>query len=208
MGSFGDYETPEQGVPIVAPTGIWEFCVTMNDSWGYQVQDHNHKSERQLIRLLAETIGMGGNMLLGIGPHADGTLQPEQVRRLKEIGQWVSRHKPAIFGTEAGLPCGHHYGPTMLSRDGRSLYLVLLDPPQDQIALKGMLSEVKEVRSMATGQSLEFKNVGGAPWNNVPGTLWIDVPINACDPLATIIEVICEEPIQVYRGSGHAIQSN
>ncbi|RYG39683.1 alpha-L-fucosidase, partial [bacterium] len=130
MGGFGDYDTPEQGVPLVAPEGPWEFCMTLNDSWGYQAGDANHKSTRQLVRTFLETVGMGGNLLLGIGPHADGTLQPTQEERLEEIGEWLDLHREAVFGTGAGLPPGHHYGPSTLSEDGRTLYLVLLDPPQ------------------------------------------------------------------------------
>lgn len=206
MGGFGDYDTPEQGVPLVAPHGVWEFCMTLNDSWGYQVQDENHKSARQLVRTLAETLGMGGNLLLGIGPHADGSLQSAQVSRLEELGEWVARHRSAVFGTKAGLPCGHHYGPSTLSEDGQTLYLVLLDPPQDEVAVKGIISPVGSVTCQ--GRDLPWRMVGGAPWNNVPGMLWIEVPTDVCDPLATVVAVEFEEPLRLYRGSGHAIQNN
>lgn len=208
MGKYGDYDTPEQGVPLVAPEGPWEFCMTVNDSWGYQVQDENHKSVRQLVRSLIETVGMGGNLLLDIGPYADGSLQPVQVERLQAIGGWVERHRPAIFGTKAGLPCGHHYGPSTLSEDGKTLYLVLFDPPQDEIAVKGLLNGVTRVTALGSGQELAHRMIGGAPWNNVPGMLWIEVQEEACDPLATVLVVELDAPLRLYRGSGHAIQNN
>ena len=50
--------------------------------------------------------------------------------------------------------------------------------------------------------------IGGAPWNSVPGVLWIEVPKEACDPLATVLAVELDSPLRLYRGSGHAIQSN
>lgn len=208
IGTYGDYETPEQGVPIIPPDGPWEFCMTLNDSWGYQVHDHHHKSTRQLVRALAETIGMGGNLLLGMGPYASGLLQPIQVERLKEMGEWVQRHHRAIHGTTAGLPFGHHYGPSTLSEDGKTLYLVIFDQPQDQIAVKGILCSVASVKSLSSGQALNYQMVGGAPWSQVPGILWIDVPTSDCDPLATVISVELSEPLRLYRGSGHVIQSN
>ncbi len=49
----GDYSTPEQGLPSIPPECDWEFRVTINDSWGYQVQDHNHKTVRQIVRARA-----------------------------------------------------------------------------------------------------------------------------------------------------------
>ena len=208
MGGHGDYETPEQGVPLSAPEGPWEFCMTVNDSWGYQAGDENHKSARQLVRTLAETVGLGGNLLLDIGPYADGTLQPIQVERLETIGGWVARHRNGIFGTKAGLPCGHHYGPSTQSEDGRTLYLVLFDPPQDEVAVKGLLNGVKSVRTLGSDVDLAYRMVGGAPWNDVPGVLWITVPQEACDPLATVLVVELDAPLRLYRGSGHAIANN
>ena len=120
MLGYGDYATPEQGQPVIAPKGPWEFCVTINDSWGYQVQDRNHKSTRQIVRLCAECFGLGGNVLLDVGPYEDGTLQPEQIDRLEGLGRWMQKHASAIYGTRAGIPAGLFYGPTTTSQDGRS----------------------------------------------------------------------------------------
>lgn len=145
MLGYGDYATPEQGQPITAPDGPWEFCVTINDSWGYQVQDHNHKSVRQIVRMFAETISMGGNLLLDVGPYEDGTLQPEQVDRLEKLGEWVRPNSEAIFGTVAGLPHGHFYGATTLSKDHEKLYLFFFDRPIDQIAVKGIRNKIKNI---------------------------------------------------------------
>ena len=102
MKEYGDYDTPEQGLPIIPPAGPWEFCMTINDSWGYQVQDHNHKPTRQIIRTFAEIVGGGGNLLLDVGPYADGSLQPEQVERLEGLGRWTRKHEEAIYGTRTG----------------------------------------------------------------------------------------------------------
>ncbi|MCK7531803.1 MAG: alpha-L-fucosidase [Marinilabiliales bacterium] len=50
---------------------------------------------------------MGGNLLLDIGPKADGTIPDEQAEVLKELGRWTTKHSQAIYGTRAGLPDGH-----------------------------------------------------------------------------------------------------
>lgn len=92
-----------------APEGPWERCMTINDSWGFRHQDTNYKSVRQLVRYFAETIGMGGNLLLDVGPREDGTIPQEQVDRLEGLGRWIATHSAAVHGTVAGLPPGHHY---------------------------------------------------------------------------------------------------
>jgi alpha-L-fucosidase len=204
MLGYGDYATPEQGVPIQAPEGPWEFCVTINDSWGYQVQDHNHKSVRQLVRMFAETIGMGGNMLLDIGPYADGSLQPEQVNRLEGLGNWIHKHAEAIYETERGLPPGHFYGASTLSKDKRTLFLFTFDRPIDQIAVKGIRNPILSATVVGSGEELTHRKIGGADWEGIPGVLWIDVPESAVDERATVIRLDFEEPLSLYTGKGRS----
>lgn len=68
LNEYGDYKTPEQGVPVVRPEGAWEFCMTMNDNWGYFPSDTNYKPVAQIIRTFVEVIANGGNLLLNVGP--------------------------------------------------------------------------------------------------------------------------------------------
>lgn len=208
LRGHGDYQTPEQGIPIARPEGVWEFCVTVNDSWGYQVQDHNHKSVRQIVRMFCEVIGMGGNLLLDIGPKADGSILPEQVERLEGLGDWIRKHEEAVYPTEAGLPCGHLYGASTLSRDRQTLYAITFDRPWDEFAIKGIRSEVKRVSVVGSGRELNHRKVGGAPWMDIPGVLWIDVPDDVLDPNATVLKIELDGPLDLYSGSGHAIESN
>ncbi|NNE36617.1 MAG: alpha-L-fucosidase, partial [Rhodothermales bacterium] len=121
LSGYGDYLTPEQGLPITRPKGVWELCMTMNDSWGYQGHDRNYKTAYQIIRIFADVLGMGGNLLLDIGPKADGTIPDEQLGILESLGRWTRKHEEAIYGTTTGLPPGHFYGPTTLSKDRETL---------------------------------------------------------------------------------------
>ncbi len=196
----GDYATPEQGIPINPPEGPWEFCVTINDSWGYQTHDHNHKSVRQIVRMFAETIGMGGNMLLDVGPYADGSLQPEQVKRLEGLGDWIGRHKEAIYGTVAGLPLGLFYGASTFSKDHKTLYLFFFDRPFDEIAVKGLQSPVKRVTVLSNGRELDHRRIGGL--GHTPGIEWISIPEEIIDDNATVIKLEFDEPAKVYTGTG------
>lgn len=78
MQGYGDYETPEQGIPLYGPKGEWEFCTTINDSWGYRPSDNDYKSSGQIVRMFCDCITLGGRMLLDIGPKEDGTLDERQ----------------------------------------------------------------------------------------------------------------------------------
>lgn len=208
MWGYGDYKTPEQGIPIIRPEGPWEFCVTVNDSWGYQPDDKNYKSIRQIIRMFAECIGMGGNMLLDIGPMEDGSIDPEQEKRLLGLGEWIRRHDEAIYDTEAGLPPGHFYGPSTLSKDKKTLYLFCFDRPYDDVPLKGIRNRIKKITALGSGMELGYKKLGGAPWLNIPGILWIDVPEDAIDKDCTVIKIELDGEIDLYRESGQNIESN
>lgn len=208
MNGYGDYETPEQAVPVTKPDGAWEFCVTMNDSWGYQGHDQNYKSVRQIVRMLAECIGMGGNLLLDIGPMPDGTIPPEQVERLEGLGDWVGKHAEAIYGTRAGLPPGHWYGSSTLTQDQETLYLFQFDRPWDEVAIKGIRNRIKRVSVIGSGTTLTHRKIGGAEWMNLPGVLWIAVPEAELDRNATVLKIELDGPLSLYSGSGHAIESN
>ena len=88
----GDYETPEIGIPVYKPKSkFWELCMTMNDSWGFQHNDKNYKSPQQVIDIFVDCISKGGNLLLDIGPKADGSIPEEQVQMLLAV------HCPAII---------------------------------------------------------------------------------------------------------------
>ncbi|MFG2754951.1 alpha-L-fucosidase [Streptomyces wuyuanensis] len=201
MLRHGDYATPEQGVPVVAPDGPWELCLTVNDSWGFRHHDHHHKSVRQLVRHLAETIGMGGNLLLAVGPREDGTIPAEQAARLEGLGEWVAKHSTAVYGTVAGLPAGHHYGPSTLSSDRRTLYLMCFDTPRETVSLRGLRTPVRRVSVLGRGTALGHRVVGGL--GEVPGVLWIDAPPAAdVDDCATVLAVELDGELELYRGAG------
>lgn len=201
MLSRGDYATPEQGVPIIPPPGPWELCLTVNDSWGYRHKDHNHKSIRQIVRYFAETIGAGGNLLLDVGPKEDGTITDEQAARLIGLGDWIRAHSEAVYGTVAGLPAGHHYGPSTLSADRRTLYLTCFDAPRETVGVRGLLSRVKRVRVVGSGTELGHRITGGH--GEVPGVLWIDAPGAAdIDEYATVLAVELDGELDLYRGIG------
>ena len=206
LNQYGDYRTPEQGIPVVRPDGPWEFCMTMNDNWGYYPTDTNYKPKSQIIRTFVEVISNGGNLLLNIGPKPDGTIAKEQKDRLETLGEWINKHSDAVFDTKAGLPYGHFYGPSMISKDKKKIYLCLFDNPKNYISLKGLQTKVKSIKVVGSDEELSFTRNGGAAWKNIPGILRISTPeANSLDPYVTVLEVSLEEEIELYRGQGHVM---
>ncbi|MBK8946866.1 MAG: alpha-L-fucosidase [Ignavibacteriae bacterium] len=205
----GDYDTPEQGPPVVRPESkYWELCYTMNDSWGYQQNDKDYKTPQQLLDVFVDCISQGGNLLLDIGPKADGTIPDEQIHILKEFADWTSKHKDAIYGTRQGIPYDHFYGPTALSKDKKILYLFVKGNTNGQIALKGVKNRINSIWVVGNGTALNHKTVSKVYWNDYPGITFIDLPENVLDKYYTVIGVLLEGEIDLYRKVVGAIESN
>ncbi|MDN5203024.1 alpha-L-fucosidase [Fulvivirgaceae bacterium BMA10] len=209
LRGYGDYATPEQGVPVTRPESkYWELCMTMNDSWGYQHNDNNYKTPNQIIRIFIDCIAMGGNLLLDIGPKADGSIPEEQVTILRELGRWTRKHQEAIYGTKAGLPPGHFFGPTTLSKDLQTLYLFVEHKPNGPILIKGLKNKINRIRIVGNGTKLSHKIVGKQYWSSVPGLLYIDIPEDQLDEQVTVIALQLKGKVDLYREDGQVIESN
>jgi alpha-L-fucosidase len=206
---YGDYATPEQGLPIIRPDSrYWELCMTMNDSWGFQHNDKNYKTPTQVINILVDCISKGGNLLLDIGPKADGTIPEEQVNILKELGRWTNKHSEAIYGTRAGIPADHFYGPTALNKSGDILYLYLPYKPIGQIMLKGIKNKINRIYVVGNGTKLNWDIKMKQYWSAVPGIVYITVPEEILDEQVTVIAVLLDGKVDLYREKGQVIESN
>ncbi len=208
MQGYGDYATPEQGIPILAPNGVWELCMTINDSWGYRPKDTNQKSLNYIIRIFSECISGGGNLLLDMGPKEDGTFTDEQTNIVKGLGRWTTKHAEAIYGTKRGMPLGHFNGPTTLNKDKKTVYCILLDDPKGEVVVKGIKNKINNIRVVGSNQKLNFKLNGGAVWLGVPPVLIIDFPASQIDKNATVIAIELDSPLELYRGQGGAVEKN
>ncbi|HOF80866.1 MAG: alpha-L-fucosidase [Bacteroidales bacterium] len=203
LQGYGDYATPEQNFPVVRPKhNWWELCMTTNNSWGFQFKDQNWKTPYEVITIFADVISNGGNLLLDIGPKEDGTFPPEQINILKELGQWNKKHNEAIFNSLPGLPPGHFYGPTTLSKDSTNIYLFLAGNPQNQIVVRGLFDNIENVSIVGSDISLEWKIVGKISWSLVPGLVYIQVPEKYQDQYMTVIKIKLKDKVHLYRGEG------
>lgn len=86
-----DFGTPEQESPDSALKYYWEACYTMNDSWGFKKNDHNWKNADVVLNKLSDINKKGGNLLLNIGPDANGDVPQESIDILLEVGKKIKR---------------------------------------------------------------------------------------------------------------------
>jgi alpha-L-fucosidase len=203
LQGYGDYETPEQNFPVVRPGfNWWELCMTTNDNWGYRHSDNNWKTPYEVITIFVDAVSNGGNLLLDMGPMEDGTIPPRQVHVLKELGAWNRKNGEAVFNTIPGIPQGHFYGPTTLSKDSTVLYLFLHGKNSGTVMLKGLDNKIEDIQVVGNGTKLSHKVVGKISWSHVPGLVYIDVPENVLDEYVTVIKLRLDAPVKLYRGQG------
>ncbi len=200
LKTYGDYATPEQGIPIYKPeSSYWELCMTMNDSWGYQGNDINYKTPYQVIRIFTDVISLGGNLLLDIGPKADGTIPAEQVQILKELGKWTKKHEQAIFGTGAGIPKEYYNGPSTLSAKENILYLFVSGEPAGPLMLKGLKNEILNAWIVGAGTKLNHEVKMKPWWSKIPGVVFIDLPEGVADKYITVIALrLSGKEVELY----------
>jgi alpha-L-fucosidase len=204
LGEYGDYATPEQNLPVTLPDRKdWEVCMTPNLNWGYRPSDTAYKTTYELISIFADIIGRGGNLLFDIGPKEDGTIPAEQIAQLKGLARWNQKHREAIFGTRAGLPEGHFYGPSTLSKDSSTLYLFLPAQAIGKAMIKGLVNKIERIEVLGTGHTLTHKVVGKISWSSVPGLVFIsEVPVAFSDQDITVLKLKLDGKLKLYRGKG------
>ena len=151
--TIGDYGTPEQEIPATGIKGVdWETCMTMNDHWGYNKNDHNWKSAKELIRMLTDIASKGGNYLLNVGPTSEGVFPAAAVERLKEIGDWMKVNGESIYDTKASPFANLKWGRCTMkeTEDGTRLYLHVFDWPADgKLIVPGIMSKPKSAFLLA-----------------------------------------------------------
>ena len=106
----------------------WEECRGIGRSFGYNrlEGEKDYLSAEELIRVLVRTASRGGNLLLNVGPDAEGEIPPPMVSRLQEMGRWLERHGEAIYGTVRG-PVVTAGGRVVSTQKGERIYLFALD---------------------------------------------------------------------------------
>jgi len=169
--NLGDYKGYRDGeIPSVPESGRpWEAIFTHNDSWGYSRFDNNFKSTSEVLRILVEVAGKGGNLMLNIGPDGRGNIPPQSIETFREVGRWLGTHGEAIYGTEGtaqNVPWG-----TMTTRPGK-LYLHIVERPKDgRLVVPHFTGELEGATLLANGEGLETEMRGRDLYVSLPEVL-------------------------------------
>lgn len=151
-----DFSTPEQELRPPPVGRLWECCMTMGQFWGWHERDTELKSSRELLEQMIFCARHGGNFLLNIAPHGDGSLSAPQQQRLEEIGAWMRVKGESLYGTkrsrftEAAHLCG-----TVTAKRNR-VYLHLGEGVERSVRVAGLTSRVRRVRMMG-GEDISFR---------------------------------------------------
>lgn len=137
-----------------------EVCMTINDSWGVNDQDENHKSTRQLIRTLVRASSVGANYLLNVGPTALGEILPIHAERLREVGEWLAVHGESVYGTQAGVIPPAPDGSTVSTHKGDTHYVHALEYISDCVTLRGVPVDVTKATWLKDGLPVKLTKRG------------------------------------------------
>jgi alpha-L-fucosidase len=138
----------------------WELSTTITDgAWGYQ-PDAKVKSFDQLIHLLIGAVGRDGNLLLNVGPQPDGEIDPRQVLRLREIGDWLHAHGESIYDTRGGPYLPREYG--VSTYRAKTIYIHLLaDLSGKRLRLPPLAAKVLSCKVLTGGSATCSQSVAG-----------------------------------------------
>jgi len=136
----GDFITPEYTSYDEIRDKKWECCRGIGHSFGYNaVEDaEDHMSTEELIHSFVDIVSKNGNLLINVGPRADGTIPDLQRTPLAGLGEWLDVNGEAIFGSRPWVVAEDGHGGTEVRYTYRdsTLYAIVLGWPGDTLELE------------------------------------------------------------------------
>lgn len=197
----GDYATPEGGIPGPVPAGIaWESCLTINGMWGYKPEGEKIMPPAEVVRNLVDIVSKGGNLLLNVGPDAQGVIPAAHVESLRVAGEWLKANGEAVYGagrTPFGEELGYHSAVIPDQYDERKfvqanewrattkpgkIYIHIFQWPQKgDFYLPNPPSAIKSVHLLGDTACTPLKLTQNRDY------ITIKLPATAPDPIATVL---------------------
>jgi alpha-L-fucosidase len=185
-----DFQAFEKDLPGGNSTGFGgqsvsqlplETCETMNDSWGFNITDKKYKSTKDLIHYMVNAASLNANFLLNVGPMPDGTIQPEFVATLKEIGDWMKINGQSIYGTRGAVMKGQEWG--VVTAKDKIWYAHIIKTPKQAsyIFIPEVKNKVAKCILFNSKKTLKFKQQ--------PEGVFVYLDGLQLDAIDTIIEI-------------------
>jgi len=164
---LSDFTTPEYAKYDKITEKKWEACRGLGFSFGYNQQEGPEQviASDKLIALLVDIVSKNGNLLLNIGPRADGSISEIQTERLRKVGEWLAVNGEGLFDSRPWVRPGDKTPDGIdirFTRKHDSVYAFLLDRPKTkQFVIPGALA-ADGMRAQILGQNepTEWKQSG------------------------------------------------
>ena len=177
--SIGDKEVPTKKLPLYV-----ESPDSISSSFGYKTKGNcYYHSEKEMLHRFVHTVCASGNALINNGPMGNGRLDPEAVRLYGVIGDWLKVNGESIYSARRNpLPTHPEWGDISASKDGKTLYLHILDWPESgSITVSGLSSNAASAVYLANGEKADFGQKGE--------TLKLTLPAAPLNEYDTVIKV-------------------
>lgn len=181
-GKHGGYYTTEYmkhaDLSRITTEHPWEECRGMGASFGYNRNEDaaDYKSATELLHTLITTVSNGGNLLLDIGPTADGRIPVEMEERLLAMGDWLKINGEAIYETKAWRVTGENERIRYTSK-GNAIYAICFDWPKGELVLASPQVD-KDVKATLLGyqETLKCRKEGEKLHIEIPALTIDEVP--------------------------------
>jgi len=191
-----DVMTPEQYTPRTPPLfkgreATWEVCHTFSGSWGYYRDEESWKSPEQLVKLLIDSVALGGNLLMNVGPTGRGTFDQRAIDALEVYGDWLRLHGRAIYGAGRSsftAPDGCRF----TQRDDR-LYLHICNWPFQHLHIDGLAGKVAYAQFLHDASEVQWIGPRNDPHFVPPvgaTTLTLELPVKKPSVVVPVVELI------------------
>lgn len=173
---LGDYRTPEYSSELEFGDRNWEACRGMDTSFGYnaQAQPEDYLGPDELIVSFVDIVAHGGNLLLNVGPRADGSVPEHQQVLLRTLGAWLKTNGAAIYGTRrVATPAGTASDgtPYRITASKDALHVLFMARPSARtLTLPGLRGATSASRPDKGGVTLDSAD---------PVTLTLDAPFGS-----------------------------
>ena len=162
-----DFSTPEYSSFSDTVEKKWEATRGIGTSFGYNKAEksEDHLTVEEVIRLFIDIVSKNGNLLLNIGPKADGTIPEVQKDCVLGLGKWLEINGQAIFGTRPWIEAE---GTTTEGIDVRftqkeeTLFIFLLDTPtQSSITIKSLeVTDETSIKWLGYNEEIKWVQTG------------------------------------------------